>query len=104
MYSDPLGTLIRRLRPMAEQGDVEFNAFLVELDEAREDRNDLLHALPVRDGLHRRVSRDLRHVRNFYDAQDLAVVTSSLAGAADTGNRLLYRDGGEAVRRWYQRG
>jgi len=41
------------------------------LDEARDDRNDLLHALPVAYGLHRRKTNELGYVRDLYDVEDL---------------------------------
>lgn len=104
MYSEPLGTLINRLRPVATRGDVPGLAdFISHLEEARDDRNDLLHALPVAYGLHRRKTQELGYVRNFYDVEDLVAVTSSMEAAARVGNRLLYHDGGAAVRRWYER-
>jgi len=73
------------------------------LDEARDDRNDLLHALPVAYGLHRRKTNELGYVRDFYDVEDLVAVTSSMEAAARVGNGLLYHDGGAAVRGWYER-
>ena len=105
MYSDPLGTLINRLRPIGQHGDVPGLAdFLNQLSDARDDRNDLLHALPVAHGLHRRKTKNLGYVRNFYDVEALSAVASSLEAAARVGNGLLYQDGGAAVRRWYERG
>jgi hypothetical protein len=41
-------------------------------------------------------------VRNFYDIEALSAVTTSLTVAARAGNALLYHDGSEAVRRWYE--
>ena len=105
MYSDPLGTLINRLQPIGRRGDVDGLAeFIEQLGAAREDRNDLLHALPVADGLHRRKTSEPAYVRNFFDVEDLAAVISSLTATARVGNGLLYQDGGAAVRRWYERG
>lgn len=104
MYSDPLGTLVRRLRTIAQLELLDGLAeFVAAADSARADRNDLLHALPVLHGLHRRKSNDLRYVRNFYGLSDLSAVTESLTSVAVRGNHLLYQDGGEAIRRWYER-
>lgn len=104
MYSDPLGTLISRLNPIARREEIPgLSEFIVKLDSAREDRNDLLHALPVLHGLHRRKRDNPGYVRNFYDIEDLLAVTTHLTAAARVGNGLLYHDGGEAVRRWYER-
>lgn len=102
MYSDPLGRLISRLGPLQTRATLPgMSAYLNQLEGARKDRNDLLHALPVADGLHRRKSDDPYYVRNFFDVEDLAVVTHSLAAAAAEGNRLLYLDGGQAIQDWY---
>lgn len=104
MYSDPLGKLINRLRPLAGRGSVPgLGDFLIQLDEARDDRNDLLHALPVAYGLHRRKTNALGYVRNFFDVEDLGAVASTMEAAARVGNGLLYQDGGAAIRRWYER-
>lgn len=103
MYNDPLGTLINRLNPLEKKGAVPgLGAFIVQLDSARADRNDLLHALPVAHGLHRRSSKDPSYVRNFFDMEELESVTRSLSEAARRGNELLYHDGGAAVSAWYR--
>lgn len=103
MYSDPLGVLINRLKPLGNKGSVPGLApFIGQLEAAREDRNDLLHALPVAHGLHRRKSKEPHYVRNFFDIEDLKRVTQSLSEAARRGNTLLYHDGGVAVQAWYQ--
>ncbi|MGL5823418.1 MAG: hypothetical protein ACRCYU_00915 [Nocardioides sp.] len=75
--------------------------FIDELESAHVDRNDLLHALPVLHGLHRRRTSDLAHVRDFFKVDDLAEVTATLRAASGAGNQLLYHDGGDAVRRWH---
>lgn len=57
VYSDPLGTLISRLHPVARKREVpSLIEFIERLDGARTDRNDLMHALPVLHGLHRRIT------------------------------------------------
>jgi hypothetical protein len=66
-------------------------------------RNGLLHALPVRHGLHRRRTDDPHYVRNFFDVADLAAVTAILETTRSEGNRLLYHDSGQSVRDWYNR-
>ncbi|MCX6399847.1 MAG: hypothetical protein NTX33_07965 [Propionibacteriales bacterium] len=104
MYSDPLGTLLGRLRSIAGLDLLSgLPEFVEQVDAAREDRNDLLHALPVLHGLHRRKTKDPAYVRNFFDLEQLSAVTEQLSDAARQGNQLLYQDGGEAVRRWYER-
>lgn len=103
MYSDPLGALINRLRPLATSGVVDGLAdFIGQLETARDSRNDLIHALPVRYGLHRRKTPDPSYVRNFFDIEDLAAVTTALESASRRGSELLYADGGAAVRAWYE--
>jgi hypothetical protein len=67
-------------------------------------RNDLLHALPVKDGLHRRHTQDLYRVRNFFDVEHLAVAAKELEDVWTQGSRLLYHDGGAAVQAWYAAG
>lgn len=102
MYNDPLGTLINRLRPISKEGSVPgLVEFIDDLDSARQERNDLLHALPVAEGLHRRKTDDLSFVRNFYDIEDLVSVTDALNQATRQGLKLLYHDGGAAVRAWH---
>ncbi len=76
--------------------------FLAKLQKARLTRNDLLHALPVQDGLHRRRTDDLHYVRNFFSLDDLESATDELNEAHRAGSAILYHDGGEAVRRWYE--
>lgn len=103
MYNDPLGVLINRLKPLGNKGSVPgLASFVGQLEAAREDRNDLLHALPVAHGLHRRKSKEPHYVRNFFNVEDLKQVTQSLSEATRRGNELLYQDGGAAVQAWYQ--
>lgn len=104
MYNDPLGALARRLRPLATKVSPPGMAgFAAQLDAARVARNDLLHALPVLRGLHRRRTDDPSYVRDFFDVADLAAVTTILSAARAEGNRLLYHDGGQSVRDWFAR-
>lgn len=69
--------------------------WLLELEAALVVRNDILHALPVKHGLHRRTANNQARVVNFYDVQDLA--TATLSAATRSGNKILYHDGGVAV-------
>lgn len=104
MYDDPLGELQRKmitLRGHAPQLP-GLEDFLTKLQTARLTRNDLLHALPVQDGLHRRKGRDLHYVRNFFSLEDLDAATAELREAHRAGSTILYHDGGEAIRRWYE--
>ena len=70
LYSDPLGTLQGRLKDSLPPLD-GVDEFLVLLDEARKVRNDLVHSLPVKHGLHRRTTKDAHYVRNFYTVESL---------------------------------
>ncbi len=102
MYCDPMGKLVDRLRPLAKKGTVPgLEKFVSLAESARDDRNDLVHALPVQSGLHRRKSGDLGYVRNFFEVDQLAAVTRSLTEVALAGNQLLYQDDGAAVAAWY---
>jgi hypothetical protein len=95
MYSDPLGTLVNRLRRLTNSSGMPgMTEFIVQLETARDERNDLLHALPVLHGLHRRKTKDQGYVRNFFDVEDLITTGSLLMEAARVGNGLLYQDGG----------
>lgn len=73
-------------------------------EEALVVRNDVLHALPVLHGLHRRRSDDLGYVLNYYDLNSLREATHVMENASRKGNEVLYADGGEAVRRWVESG
>jgi hypothetical protein len=107
MYSDPLGKLVGRLATLESNDRVELPdlaQFIVVMRAAKATRNDLIHALPVKDGLHRRETSDLRKVRNFFDVDDVAAAAHELEAAWHEGSRILYHDGGAAVRAWYAAG
>jgi hypothetical protein len=103
MYSDPLGTLLSRLEGLlAKQPTLPgLQDFVASLRASKETRNDLIHALPVKDGLHRRLSKDLHYVRNFYTVEDLEAVTAELRTTHRLGSGVLYHDGGASVKAWY---
>jgi hypothetical protein len=103
MYSDPLGTLENRLRGLVKRRpDVtELAAFVERLGRAREDRNDLIHALPVHDGLYRRTKN---RVREFFTVESLDALSVQLAATYSEGLRILYRNDGVEVDAWYARG
>lgn len=103
LYKDPLGRLLEKLRtsPPTVEGIEDFIALA---EEALVVRNDVLHALPVLHGLHRRRSDDLGYVRNYYDLNSLREATQVMENASLKGNEVLYADGGEAVRRWVESG
>jgi hypothetical protein len=106
MYDDPLGKLENKLVTLSSRrndlpGIVEF---LRDLKTARNTRNDLIHALPVQHGLHRRRTNNLHYVRNFFTIQDLQATTDEFRSLVDKGSALLYHDGGAAIRAWYQIG
>ena len=97
------GRLLEKLRqsPPAVDGIEDFIALA---EEALVVRNDVLHALPVLHGLHRRRSDDLGYVRNYFDLTSLREATQVMENARRKGNEVLYADGGEAVRRWVASG
>lgn len=100
LYSDPLGTLESRLR--GSRPELEgIDEFLGLLGEARIVRNDLIHALPVKHGLHRRVTKDPGYEKSFYSVESLREARQLFERASRRGNEVLYSDGGEAIRRWY---
>ena len=103
MYDDPLGALEKKLQSLSvSRKDLPgLDEFLNELKLARGARNDLIHALPVQHGLHRRRAKDLHYVRNFFTIEDLASVAKEFSDVTRRGNRLLYHDGGAAIRSWY---
>ncbi len=90
-----LGKLIGRLRDEQQLPGLAY--WLLELDEALVLRNDLMHALPVRDGLDRRVASDPSRIVNFFDVEDLDAAQATLTAAWTNGSKLLYHDGGAAV-------
>ena len=67
-------------------------------------RNNIAHALPVKDGLHRRVAQDLHYVRNFFSVEDVAAAALELEQAWQEGSRVLFHDGGASVSAWYAAG
>lgn len=106
MYNDPLGGLLNRLngfkrRQPSLPGLV---GFIAQMDRARDTRNDLIHALPVKHGLHRRKSDDLGYVRNLFTVEDLRAVAEELEAVHRAGSSVLYHDGGAAVNAWYAAG
>jgi hypothetical protein len=59
-------------------------------------RNAFIHATPVLHGLEYR-PKDRSSV-DFFEVEDVEKVTARLIAAAGLGNKLLYHDGGRAVR------
>lgn len=106
MYRDPLGRLEGRVRGLAGSlaaPPADLSVFVAVLPSARETRNDLLHALRVRDGLYRRIVQPPR-VREFFTVGSLREAREEIEAARGLGNRALYADGGAAVRAWYAGG
>ena len=101
-----LGGLVAALRRHAETDNSVpgLLAYAEEVDRVRVKRNDLIHALPVLHGLHRRTAKDRVRVVNFYSIEALQAVTAEFDAVRGRGNHLLYYDGGAAVRAWYERG
>jgi hypothetical protein len=105
LYDDPLGTLMNRLRGALKRGSAlpELAAFIDELNQARVVRNDLIHALPVLHGLHRRTGKDLGRVVDFFTVESLREARERFENVRRKGNGILYFDGGAAIRAWYAR-
>jgi len=101
-----LGGLVATLRRYAETGSSVpgLLSYAAEVDRVRVKRNDMIHALPVLHGLHRRTARDRGRVVNFYSIESLQAVAAEFGAARARGSSLLYYDGGAAVRAWYERG
>lgn len=106
MYDDPLGALEKKLQALScRRKDLPgLDEFLNELKLARGARNDLIHALPVQHGLHRRRAKDLHYVRNYFTIEDITSVAQEFRRLSHKGNTLLYHDGGAAIRTWYEDG
>lgn len=102
MYDDPLGGLQKRLRRIDATRFRELADFLPALDSARRQRNDVLHAFLVRDGLFRRTASG-GYDRTFYTVGDLSNAREQIEVASRAGNQLLYANGGEIVEAWRQR-
>lgn len=92
LYSGPLGTLQGRLKNNLPSLD-GIDEFLVLLDEARKMRNDLAHSLPVKHGLHRRTTKDLYYVRNFYTVESLREARTLFEKARRKGIALAKKKG-----------
>ncbi len=99
LYNDPLGALENRLKRSHLSLD-GIDEFITLLDEARETRNNLIHALPITRGLQRRTNRDLSIVRNFYTTESLREAREMFDKAMRKGNEVLYSDGGAALKKW----
>lgn len=105
LYRDDLGRLERKLAPLRERWpEVEsLPSFMAALGPARELRNDLIHALPVKDGLARRTDGSPKRHITFYSTSDLAAATARFTRTARLGSDVLYHDHGSFVRAWYSR-
>jgi hypothetical protein len=101
-----LGGLVNLLKQHAEKGSQvpHLLGYAEEVDRVRVRRNDLIHALPVLHGLHRRTGKDTARVVNFSSVEDLQAVTAELKAVWAQGNQLLYFDGGTAVKAWSKQG
>lgn len=106
LYRDVLGDLQRKLRRHVEEngralpGFGLFCGFLDDLEQAKTTRNDLIHALPVRDGLLR---VDGRKRVEFYTIESLVAAQGTLQRAWVSGTEVLHFDDGSFVRDWYAR-
>lgn len=106
LVDQTLGALVITLRQHAERGSPvpDLGGYADDVDRVRVRRNDLIHALPVLHGLHRRTGKDIGRVVNFHSVEDLQAVTADFDAVRGRGNHLLYFDGGAAVRAWSNQG
>lgn len=104
LYRDPMGELQRKVAAVAggqatpPPGLVDFAD---RLSNAVTSRNDLTHALPVKDGLlrHRGSTR-----LEFYTVESVQAVTATLDELWRLGSGILYHDGGASIDAWYRAG
>jgi hypothetical protein len=73
------------------------------MERATGDRNDLFHALPVAQGLLRRMHGDTVY-RTLYDIESVKEIRHSIERARAEGNAVLYSDGGARVKGWSKGG
>lgn len=86
---EPLGSLPR------------WSEFMDSLDLSRNLRNDLMHALPVLNGLLRRGSKVIAaDAWPFFTIESLVDIAASFELTSRLGNGLLYSDGGSRVEEW----
>jgi hypothetical protein len=104
LYRDPLGTLQSKVADLAGSHDAPppgMLDFAKQLTEAVTTRNDLTHALPVKDGL-------LRHRGStrieFFTVESVQAVTARLEAMWRLGSSILYHDGGTSIEAWYRDG
>jgi hypothetical protein len=102
LVDDPLGVLIKKLEQHDKSGTTipGLTDFIVQLNAILPMRNDVIHALPVAYGLHRRTKKDTARVVNFYSIADLEAARAGFERVNRIGNQLLYFDGGKAVEAW----
>jgi hypothetical protein len=105
LVDDPLGGLISRLDAHDKGGSAipGLGSFVRELRLVRDVRNDLIHALVVLHGLHRRTRRDRARVVNFFTTAELDAARLEFERVRRQGSELLYFDDGKAVRALYER-
>lgn len=99
LYNDPLGRLKMRL----EKAELPLNGmkeFLELLEESRVARSDLIHALPVLDGLYRRNASNPYYEREFFSVESLREVRVLFEKTLRKGNEVLYADNGKAAEQW----
>lgn len=100
LVDDPLGVLIVKLDQHDKSGVTipGLTDFVSQLRGMLPMRNDVIHALPVAYGLHRRTKKDAYRVVNFYSIADLEAARKEFERVRAVGNQLLYFDGGTAVK------
>jgi hypothetical protein len=102
LVDDPLGGLITKLENHDKSGTTipGLTDFIAQLRGMLPMRNDVIHALPVLHGLHRRTKKDAYRVVNFFSIADLEHARKEFERVRRIGNELLYFDGGKAVEAW----
>jgi hypothetical protein len=102
LVDDPLGVLITKLDQHDKAGNTipGLTDFITQLRGILPMRNDVIHALPVAYGLHRRTRKDVYWVVNFFSIADLEAARAEFERVHRIGSELLYFDGGKAVTAW----
>jgi len=101
MYADPLGQLEKRLEQIDSTGWPPMKDFVAALDSARQTRNDVMHAMLVRDGLLRR-SAKYGYDRDFYTVQSLVQANEAVRLASRLGNGVLDSRASGDLKSWRQ--
>lgn len=95
----PLGPLINQLKDA--HLDLEGMDNLVQQAKAAlRVRNDVMHALPVAHGLHRRKADDAYYVQEYYDVESLEAAVNVIDSASRLANKVLYSKGKAVIEQY----